>query len=585
MLQRAFGALLLLSTALSSQAPESTTPAAESTYVLEGRVVDLRGEGVPLAKVWVATWQDPDKDLARSVCDGEGYFRIGKVPRRTDLVAFASAESRCRAQSYMPRGPVTLTLHDATTVRGTLKNRAGEPVAGAIVRAELSARVLFSTRSDAVTDDAGHFVLRDVPLGPVRFAAAVAGEGIASAQLRVAAETDLALAPDNAPTTTLRIVVDGMPKAGMAGLSATVYPYANGHMTRLPPPFDKAKFDAEGRCEWNLVPDFEYVVAPHADGFAFAPREARTAAATSSHVLSFTATALGTTSLQCPAVLRDKDGQPITGVALVLRASNGGPRAEASSADDGTLTFASPLAAGTKVIIYSTDDRWVLDQTKQEGMYGMWDKRFLSEHECEVDPTATLALRAIPACTVQGRVLRPDGRAAAFTSVEIEEQNPNRTPRWMTFARATTDRDGNFRLTRLHPDENQVRIEVGGSLGACEGEPFDLSKPGSSVDIGEVKLAPPATIEGVVLDAQQQPAPGIRVWLRDWDFTKGSQKSGGVLEVITDRQGRYRFAGVAAGGAWLQLLVDEEHPTNRAVEPFDVEAGKTYTFDLQVPSK
>ncbi|MEO6593982.1 MAG: carboxypeptidase-like regulatory domain-containing protein [Planctomycetota bacterium] len=101
--------------------------------MLEGRVVDLRGEGVPLTKVWVATRQAPDQELARGVCDGEGYFRIGKVPRRTDLVACASAESRCRAQSSLSRGPVTLTLHDAAIVRGTLTNRAGEPVASAIV--------------------------------------------------------------------------------------------------------------------------------------------------------------------------------------------------------------------------------------------------------------------------------------------------------------------------------------------------------------------------------------------------------------------------------------------------------------------
>jgi len=94
-------------------------------------------------------------------------------------------------------------------------------------------------------------------------------------------------------------------------------------------------------------------------------------------------------------------------------------------------------------------------------------------------------------------------------------------------------------------------------------------------------------IEGVVVDAQQRPAPGIRVWLRDWDFGTGGQKSGSVVEVLTDRQGRYRFASVPPGGAWLQLLVavDERSPMTRAVEPFEVEAGKTYTHDLQVPAK
>ena len=41
----------------------------------------------------------------------------------------------------------------------------------------------------------------------------------------------------------------------------------------------------------------------------------------------------------------------------------------------------------------------------------------------------------------------------------------------------------------------------------------------------------------------------------------------------------------AVGGAWLQLATGVDNPTGRAVEPFEVEAGKTLTFELQVPGK
>ena len=42
-----------------------------------------------------------------------------------------------------------------------------------------------------------------------------------------------------------------------------------------------------------------------------------------------------------------------------------------------------------------------------------------------------------------------------------------------------------------------------------------------------------------------------------------------------------RFVGTPPGDARLQLVADER-ATGYAVEPFEVEAGKTYTHDLQL---
>jgi hypothetical protein len=92
-------------------------------------------------------------------------------------------------------------------------------------------------------------------------------------------------------------------------------------------------------------------------------------------------------------------------------------------------------------------------------------------------------------------------------------------------------------------------------------------------------------VEGRVLDPKGQPVPGVRVWLRDWDMKHGTQRSGSVIERITDREGRYRFQGVALGGAYLQLLpgTDRTEQTVDAGNRFEVEAGKTYTVDLELP--
>ena len=123
---------------------------------------------------------------------------------------------------------------------------------------------------------------------------------------------------------------------------------------------------------------------------------------------------------------------------------------------------------------------------------------------------------------------------------------------------------------------------VEGLHGAATSESFSLADIGGDVRLPDLLLTPPASVEGVVKDADGKPQPGVTIWLRDWDLNTGRQASGSVTEVITDKLGRYRFLGVPPGGAWLQL-VKSEQDRNKAVvvEPFEVEPGKIYTFDIE----
>lgn len=76
------------------------------------------------------------------------------------------------------------------------------------------------------------------------------------------------------------------------------------------------------------------------------------------------------------------------------------------------------------------------------------------------------------------------------------------------------------------------------------------------------------------------PIVAARNWPTRWCLP------GAYVETITDAQGRYRFLGVPTGGALLQLFPgpgDALH-SDEAVEPFEVKAGKSYTFDLQLPA-
>jgi hypothetical protein len=586
--------VLALSSMVLAQEPKplAPTPAVgpkEPTVVLEGRVVDLRGEPVPLAKLTVTSDSGAEVVIARGMSDGEGFFRIGRVPKRDWWRVRAEAEGRCSGtdSTMGTPSPLRIQVHDCATVKGTLLDRAGKPVPAAVVRGRIEGRVLWGSYADGTTDAEGHFELRGVPLGPVRFAAVVPGEGLAQLQATVSGNSEIRLATDASPTTTLRITLKGLPDERPADLSVSLLPYHDGSLLMFPPPWDKPCFDKDGVLELLQVPTHQYVVRPTGKGVVFQPNQISVKEDQGPHTLEFRCSMVGTKELSCPARLVDDEGRPLAGVPLVLRRSNGGVSAEATTDEAGKITFSSPLAAGTKVIVYSTDPKWVLDQTKDERSSGSWDTRFRVDHECVLDPTTTLELRAIPACSVTGHLMLPDQRPAAFLDVELEEAQPSRSPRWMPFAYATTDRDGNFRFQGRHHLDHEVRVKVECAEGFAVSEPFVMAQQGSHLVVPDLPLSPPACIEGVVRDSEQRPAPGIRVWLRDWDFGANGQRSGSVVEVITDRLGRYRFVGVPPGGAWLQLLATpgERFETGRAKEPFEVEPGKTYTEDLQLPAK
>jgi hypothetical protein len=572
---------------VSAQAPVPTA-VKEETVRLEGRVVDLRGEPVPVAEVWVVTWQEPDKVLARGLGDGDGFFLLGKVPKRGAWLLCATAKGMTTGREYVSgaESSTQISLHAAGVVRGRLRDRAGKPVSGAAVRARLGySRILHETESRATTDAEGLFVLEKVPVGLVVISAVVPGEGLARSTLHVAADAETSLSPGDERTTSLAIDVKNLPDGQSSRLVFSLLPYTAGRMSRLPPPWESPVLDKSGHCELVPAPDWDYIVRPGLEGFVFSPVEMNLKAGQGPHHLVFSAETRGASSLRCPAVLRDPQGKPVADMRLAMRQVSGGPQAEAVSAMDGTLVFDSSLASGTAAVVFSLTDGWVLDQPKVQGMIGQRDARFLAQHECQVDPTQTMELRAARACAVVGRVLLSDGRPAALTAVRLEEQRANGYPSWMPFSFTATDRDGRFRRLRLHPMNVPVCARIDGHDGAAESDTFALDQPGTTITLPDLKLSPPATVEGVVRDATGKALPGARVWLRDWDLASGHLRTGSVVEVLTDMQGRYRFVGVPPGGALLQWMLTEEHPANRLPEPFEVKPGETLAFDLTYPPK
>ncbi len=567
--------------ALSLFLPQQPGNPAPETGTLSGRVVDLRGDGVPLAEIWIGDADENGDKTARTIADAEGYFRLSRVPEGSRWV-YATAESRHLGRDYVGSlaETVHIEVHDAATLRGVLRDTGGKPVAGAVVSASPAGRALTRSPRTATTDEQGHFAITKVPLGLSQLTAWVPGQGLAELRHRVAGDDEVTLVASAEKTTSFSITIEGLPEKDRPQVSLQWLPYRSGSLTHLPEPYRQPRIEGN---QWRAegLPDWQYNVSLAATGYAFTPDAVRLEQGKGPHQIAFVAAKKGTTGLSCPASVTDAEGQPVAGVSFVLRRSNGGARATATSDDEGKLTFDSPLGAGTKVVVYSTTDAWVIDQPKSADLIGSHDRRFLEEHECLVAPDQELQLRVIPASSVRGRLLHADGKPAAFTRVTLAEETPGRWPQWMTFAYATTDRDGNFHFRRLHHSPNGTRVEVEGAAGTATGEPFVIGEPGTQAVVPPLTLAPPSIVEGTVRDDAGHPVPGMAVWLRDWNFETDSQRSGSVTEVITDRQGRYRFLGVPVGGAWLQLVPNDDMNQHRkVVEPFAVEAGQTYTHDV-----
>lgn len=561
----------------------------EPTVVIAGRVVDLRSEGVPVAEVWVRDVADPTKKLRRTMTDAEGYFRLSRVPTAEWYSVYSSKDGYCDGVGYASgASPTTaIEVHDATTVQGQLLGADGKPAAGIVVTAAPAGRALSRRQVQATTDEQGHFQLDRVPLGLSQICAWVPGKGLAELRHRVVGEDRIALSPTEHATTSFLVTVAGLPQEPAPEVVLSWRPYRRGSYVELPPPLQRPMI-RNGSWSCDGLPDWRYSVSVTATGWAFAPNEVDVKEGRGPHQLGFVATAIASKGdaaggVRCPAVVTDAQGKPVAGVTLVLRKSNGGTRATATTDAVGHCTFDSPLAAGTKVIVYSTSDAWVIDQEKVDGLIGSHDRRFLEDHECTVDPDHTLQVRVIPATSVRGRLLRKDGHPAALVSVQLEEERSSAWPNWLSFAYATTDRDGNFVFARLHHSKANVRLLVEGVDGYATSEPFAIATVGQEVKVPDLTITPPASVAGVVTDAAGKPAPGVTVWLRDWDIAAGRQRSGSVTEVVTDRLGRYRFLGVPIGGAYLELVQDEDgHQMRRVVEPFEVEAAEAYVFDISV---
>lgn len=540
-----------------------------ATVMLAGRVVNLRGEGMPAAEVWVGA-RAPDGRTWRTRTDGEGLYRL-RVPRDGAWRIHARADGCCCIARFLfdPFEPQLLAVHEAATLRGVLTNRSNRPVAGASVFAQAAVRPSEAIAT-ATTDEQGRFAIAGVPLGPNRLAAWIDGEGLATAELRVTGDAEVQLAPPDR-TTSLTVVLRGLSdtQREQVTLTLTGNVGSGGYHgePEYPAPFFVRDVPRDG---WRIehLPDWEWIVVPYAPGVRFRPSVVTVASGRGPHAIELVARSPTPSPTTFRAVVRDAGGAAFAGLHVGFYGTSFSPRIDATSDADGQLTIASPWAVDDAAV-YSLDDHWRLRLRSAEGQPGR-------RVRIEAGETGGIEIEAIAACALTGRVLRPDGRPAALARVQLERFPPDRPSQTEKVGDTWTDADGAFELLELADDE-RLRLVVTGTDGVLVRDETGPLAPGAARPLGEVHLAPGAVVEGIVRTPDDALAVGAVVELRDGNL--GLIAGLANATVVTDARGRFRFVGVPVGTARLMVRPRTRGPL-RPEPAFDVETGSTHTFAL-----
>lgn len=551
-------------------------PAQQST--VEGRVRGPDGEPMVGIEVTAFEWPTRDKRLGRAHTDATGVFMLSRLPDSTwvDLVATQPKLTQAVVTlTTLDRGTVgaELRLWDALTIRGTVIDPDGKPVAGATV---------FGTKDftwfegrfqspESRTDADGKFTLPGVPIGDVVVRAIAPGFAMCEHQLSGTADLETTV-PLTRGGVQLTIRAKELPEDVAAKTKLRIYPTRDGSGFAMPAAIEQAQLSRDGSRVLDGLPDAEWHVEPTVDGFTFDPRRLETKPGAAAHELVFKAIAHGTVTLR--GTLHNDQGQPLAGERLLCRTTlspsmSGGAPGHAETDAQGNFTLIAPLVQGEPYTLHLVDSNFVLAQ--KEGRRKQSDPRYLVRYEDQADGARPLALVAVPAALLSARLVDTEGNPVPFQWTELRLEDAQGPP----MGYATSRRDGGLTFPGMHVIASSVRIASTGPSGAGRSEPFKLRVGPLSQ---EVVLTRPGTVKGRARDARGAPLAGVRLSLRNCDPVTGDQVDGSWTNVPTDREGRFVFVGVPPGGHRVDVW-DHDRFTGQS-EPFAVAPGKTVDVTL-----
>jgi hypothetical protein len=228
--------------------------------------------------------------------------------------------------------------------------------------------------------------------------------------------------------------------------------------------------------------------------------------------------------------LRDAHGKPVPHAHLMCMGNWPAPNTMAETEADGSFELATHRPSKAAFTLRLAGHALVLDSEVERRYRGVVEGRVSADE---------LSLTAIAPARIRGRMVDAEGRGVANVEVQLR-----RGSSYYASMSRCTDAEGRFAFAGLNGrDAEAFRVHVEEEAGFVDGEPFQLVDGGTR-ELAPTVLRPPAAITGVVHGPDGKPLPGARVLVRRCDATTGIPSDGSRIEMVADRTGRFRFAGL-----------------------------------------
>lgn len=515
---------------------------------LQGRVVDVLGEPLPAAEVWLT---HEDEVVQRTATDGEGCYLLPLPRQGGRLRLHAATADRVMASLPCSSGGVqNLTLVDAVALTGSVCDDAGAAVAGADVAVTAPGGFAALVR----TDVAGHFACAPVPIGPLRLRAWHGGRAVAEiVDARADRELSLHL---QGPVRRPRLLV--VPDLPVELRDHTVIDVTADWP--LPAAMRHLRLHGDGAAELPVLP-FAHELTVAAPGYTARPEAARCGAGASDDVEFRVTKAPASRTTPTPVCGRvtDAQGSGLGGLLLLCCDRQGRRVGITTTAADGRFALKVPLPAAAHCQYGVHVGERPLGGRGDAAGFHWFD---------ELVATEPIELRLLPCGAIAGIARAPNGAALACASIQLPVFHPDVGAATRNAAITATDRQGRLWLSGLASGRYQVRLQaLDGQVLATE----LTVRPGVVTPLGGLQVVPTGGIRGRLLDPKGQPLPSVELRFMPSPLQAGM----GEGRAITDRHGRFAVRGLAPG----RYAETSGGPTGR--DEVDVQAGAVTQHDLR----
>ena len=512
----------------------------EAGGVLSGVVRDsVSRDPVGGARVWVMTramgiptdrW-DPDADRIETTADASGRFHLeglGAAPLDVNAAALGHGYGTQRA--VKPGSTIELFLLPGATITGTVRDEAGKPVAGAVVRAlgELAARVVPAALR---TNAAGRFHFAGLEAGSYTVVARGGPRAPALARVSVEAqgEADIELTLAEGGFVTGRLV-DGDEKPRKGRVRVSALDGAELHLAIYD--LMQAEAAADGHFALGPVPVGSLEIEAFAAGFA--TRKVETIVDARSRTTDLGDVALET-GLRVRGVVRSRDGAPIAGATVMGRspASAAARPPVVVTEDDGVFVFAGLQPGNLQLQAHAPGYAAV----RQDVAAGNEDVQLVLE----------------TGGTIVGSVVDPKGQPVEGAMLTAQSE-PAEGEQQAYGGAAADEGGGRFTMRDLRAGRYVLQARA---RGHADGTASASVVAGRTTDVGAVRLRSGAVVRGTVVDAAGEPIPAATLAVEAAVTLRDSVAQ-------SDGAGRFEVTGLPPG-RWTLSARHPAFTSGRAV--------------------